>query len=401
MAADLATIQRLHPEWGITQVAPAPNGGLWAVGRDGGVFALNADGGTTGTVAPMNTDGPFSYTGLAPEQRVGSREFTGITATAGGYTLRSNLGEDYAFSAPKTTGPLTPLPGATKVGDTPAAGNTESGKDVFTNTLIGMGFTPEQASSLGGSIWNSSKTKSQDALYFDVINSPEYAARFPGMKALRASGTAINESQYVTLERQYTAAAKSAGLPEGFYDSHDDFGKLIANGVSPDEYASRVHWAQTAALSDPTFMDELARQVPGANLGDATAFYLDPDKGTEYLQQKTIRAQIGTSARTTGFGQLSQAEIDKLYARPGMSPEQAAAGAQAGFGALATQSGLFANTAEETLTDDQFTRDERIGVVAGDTRAQQELETRRSRRQANFQGGGGAAGSGSGRTGLG
>lgn len=401
MAADLNAIRAAHPEWNITSIAQAPNGGIWAVGKDGGVFALDSEGTTTGTRAPLNTDGPFSYTGLDPSQRQGSRTFTGIQASQGGYTLYSDIpGQTYAFSAPSTTGPVggtTPPAASLGPASTPPAGDDTSGKDVFTKSLIAMGFTPEQAASLGTSLWTASKTKSQDGLYTDLISSPEYAARFPGMKALRDQGAAMPEAHYISLEGAMRDAAKSAGLPEGFFDSHDDFGTLIANGVSPTEYADRIRWAQTAALgTDPTFREELARQVPGANLGDLTAFYLDPNMGTKQLEQKQIRAQIGTSARQTGFGTLTQAEIDTLQAR-GVDPNKA----QTGFGTLEQYSGLTSDTVGETTTDQHFTHNQQLGFVAGDVKATQELTARKARRQAGFEGGGGGSSGGQGRQGIG
>lgn len=281
--------------------------------------------------------------------------------------------------------------------DGPIVGDGESGRDIFINTLVNMGFTRAQADSLGATLWTASKTKNEDALYNDLIGSAEYAERFPGMKALRDKGKAISESQYITFERSYEGAARSAGLPVGFYDKPDDFGKLIANGVSPAEYAGRINQAQTLALGvDPTFREEFARQLPGANLGDLTAFLLDPDKGTEMINQKYVRAQIGTSARRNNFGMLTQSEIDDLQARGGDDKS-----AEAGFGQLAGLEGLTTNTAGETMTDQNFTREEKLGFVANDPKAAMELEQRKARRQAGFSGGGGAASGGEGKQGLG
>lgn len=392
---DLLTLRNLHPEWDVVDYVEAPNGGIWAMGRDGGVFALDAEGGTTGATAPF----AGSYTSLAPEQRQGTRSFEDIRfdQNTNTYTLVSNMNETYNFGVPTATAPINqPTSPTGEAVAPPPPGDDTSGRDVFLNTLVGMGFSRDQANSLGNTLWTNSKTKSQDALYFDLISSPEYAARFPGMKALRDQGIAIDESQYIGLERAYKGVAQSFGLPGDFYNDPADFGKLIANGVSPEEYRSRVQWGQTAALSDPTFIEELAREVPGFTVGDAVAFYLDPDKGTEYLQQKTTRATYGTAARTNLGLSLDEAEKNRLQA-------QGLTGAQATerFGQLGTQTGLISNTAGETMTDQQFTRSEQVGYVAGDTAAQMELEERRKRRQAQFQGGGGASGGGRGETGLG
>lgn len=377
----------------IVQKLKNPNGpGYWLQGENGGVFAVEG--------APYL--GSYFDENMAGARNDPNRRFTNIVAEGTGYrSISSNPGElGYGFFP---TAPVQgPAGGAGNTAGTSTAADIAqpeqtSGRDIFLNTLVGMGFTRDQANSLGTNLWTNSKTKSQDALYFDLISSPEYAARFPGMKALREQGTAMNESQYVSLERSYKAVARSAGLPENFYDSSDDFGKLIANGVSPEEYSSRVQWAATAALSDPILLDELARQNGGNPIGDATAFYLDPDRGTQVLEQNTLRAQTGAAARRSGFGQLSMGELEGLQGR-GVTAGQATER----FDLLGSQQGLMANTAEESVTDQQFTREEALGTVTDPTgQAAQELDQRRRRRQANFQGGGGAASGGGGRTGLG
>lgn len=373
----------------ITGKVKNPNGpGYWLVGEFGGVFAEEG--------APFHG----SYFSLPAEVRNDpNRRFTGIVAEGGGYRIMSNTpGEMGYFLGPTQVEPIQSPPPtgppSTPTGSTPPPGENTSGRDLFTSSLVTMGFTRDQATSLANSLWGSSKTKSPDALYFDLIGSAEYAERFPGMKALRDQGTAISESQYVTLERQYMSVAESAGLPATFRE-RSDFGQLIAKGVSPDEYASRVRWAQTAALSDPILMDEIARQN-GNPIGDATAFYLDPNRGTQVLEDQRIKAETGAAARRSGFGQLSQNEIDQLWSG-GLTADQA----QERFNYLASQSGLVANTVGETLTDDQFTRQEQLSTVADPTGlAAQELDTRRKRRQASFQGGGGAVAGGGGKTGL-
>jgi hypothetical protein len=402
MAVSLSTLRSKHPEWNLVDFTYAPNGGIWAVGADGGVFTLNAEGDQGGTEAPFL--GSYWSDWLAPHRDDPSRTFEGIQSTDTGYKIitAGGGGTGYDFYGlptqtvppPADLGPQAPpAPETTNPADT-------SGRDLFTASLVEQGFTQAAATSIANQVWDSSKTKSEEELTLDVRNTAEYKARFGGLVALRdraGKGEYIpyipSEAEYVQSERGYMKAARDAGLPASFFDSPDDFAKLIGNGVSVSEYATRIGMAQQAALgTDPTLRQELAR-VWGASIGDLTAFFLDPDKGSEVIQTKFTQAQIGAASRRSGFGMLTQAEIETLQGRGLTGPGATSA--------LADVAGVSPLEAELATEGTDLTRAQQLGLATGEAADVAAFERRRRSRQAAFEGGGGAAGGGAGTTGLG
>jgi hypothetical protein len=300
-----------------------------------------------------------------------------------------------------------PPPAATTVPQaaaTPEAVNPEdtSGKDLFTQSLISQGFSPADAASLTNQLWTTSKTKTGTELWIDLRKTPEYATRFGGLVKLReraAGGEYIpyipSEGEYVTSEKGYAKVARDAGLPPGFYDEPSDFANLIGGGVSVSEYADRVQKGTQAALgTDPALRDELA--LYGADLGNLTAFFLDPDKGTEVLNNQWTQAQIGAASRRSGFGVLTQGQKETLQGR-GLTEGTATAG----MAAVAQGSALEAETAGETMAGEDLTKDQQLGLATGEGADTAAFERRRRARQAAFGGGGGAAQGGAGTSGLG
>src|SRR5262245_12020315 len=106
--------------------------------------------------------------------------------------------------------------------------------------------------SLADVIWNWRKEgRPDEQIRLDLRQTPEYQARFPALTDLRNKGRAISEDQYIDLERTYTQSLRAAGLPQGFYDSPDDFANLIRNEVSPAEFNDRVKSYETLAFQMP------------------------------------------------------------------------------------------------------------------------------------------------------
>lgn len=389
--ADLDALRSAHPDWNLVDVIDNPNGpGTWAVGADGGVFALDG--------APY----VGSYMELPASDRQGNRTFGlgGIKANKfGGYTLYdpgNTVG--YEFRNPAYQPAITNPGGAGTTGPAATPTDDQSGREIFRQFLTEYGLS---ALADDDSLWNSSKTKAEEEWWIDIKKTTTFRDRFKGLVSLQeraARGEYIpyipSVKEYVNLEAGYRTEAIKAGLPASFYDSPDDFAKLAENNVSAAEYAERIGTARRAAMStDPSLRDELSRLLPNVDFGDLTAFFLDPDRATSHLMEK---AQLGASARRTGFGILTDQELSDLQGL-GKSASQL----EAGFGDLALQRGLTQNTIAESLSGDSISREEQLGVVGGDVNAQMELDRRRQSRQAQFGGGGGAASPSRGDTGLG
>ncbi len=388
---DIAALQRAHPEWGIVDAIPAPNGGIWAVGRDGGVFSLDANGGTSGALAPFFG----AYTTLAPENRQGDRYFTKIVAdsSTGGYTLISNReGQNYNFVGDR------PIGGDKITLDEPVKAPVFGDAQLRDLTAV---LRAQGLESLIDDAWAYYKNPQGAAGDASAVlqwlpTTPQYQQRFPGLKDLADRGEAWTPAQWSSFYNTAQDLAASYGLPAGYVD-REDIGKMIAGNVSANELQGRIQAAgESIAKADPAVIAKMRSW--GVTDGDLTAWYLDPDKAQPLIQRKAevTKAGIGVAAERAGYN-VGLDTAGSLFNR---GVDEAAA--EQGFTSLAGQHALFANTAGESMTGEDITTEEQIGAqFLSDVKAQEEITTRRSRRRASFEGGGGAAGGSTGKTGLG
>lgn len=392
MAIDVGALQRMHPSWNIVDAIAAPNGGIWAVGRDGGVFSLNATGGTDGTVAPFHG----SYTQLDPAARQGDRYFTKIQAdpNTGGYTLVSNLaGQNYTFQGTAridqpSTAPVAEPTKAIDFKDSDLADLEASLKSLGLGDLVNRawGYYKDPQGGAGDAA----------ATLRWVETTPEYANQFPGLNELKEQGRAWTPAQWSEYYNRMQETAVTYGLPAGMID-RADIGKMITGNVSPQEAIGRIEAAGKSMLNADPAVTAKMRQL-GFTDGDLTAFYLDPDRAEPLLvrKEKELQARISVAGQRAGYDiDLGETETLRQW---GVDEAEA----QQGFSTLADLHPLFANTAGETMIGEGITEAEQLGATFGENAAaRREIETRQKRRTAQFQGGGGAAGGSTGKTGLG
>ena len=142
---------------------------------------------------------------------------------------------------------------------------------------------------------------SEEMLLLELYDQPEYQLRFPGMKALRAKNKTITEKEYIDDEKAFIQTARFFDLPIGFYDSADDFGKLIGNLVSPKEYQERLQIGQDLARSmNPAARTQL-QELYNVGEGGITAYVLDADKALPLIQKQAKAAQFVGFGRDKGF----------------------------------------------------------------------------------------------------
>jgi len=142
---------------------------------------------------------------------------------------------------------------------------------------------------------------SEEMLLLELYDQPEYQLRFPGMKALRAKNKTITEKDYIDDEKAFIQTARFFDLPIGFYDSADDFGKLIGNLVSPKEYQERLQIGQDLARSmNPAARTQL-QELYNVGEGGITAYVLDADKALPLIQKQAKAAQFVGFGRDKGF----------------------------------------------------------------------------------------------------
>ena len=233
-------------------------------------------------------------------------------------------------------------------------------------------------------------------LLSSVRDTTEYKTRFKGNEARRKAGLPeLSPFDYVGLEKSFRDTLRANSLPVGFYDTQDDFANFIGQDISPNELNARVSQGYNAVMqAEPGTKAEL-KQLYGLSDGDIAAFFIDP---TRFNQSDAIKkaqaAQVASEARRQAGFTLDATAAEAL-ATEGITRGQAAQGFQQ-IGA--TQELLGMNLQGETA----LTQQEQIaGTFGTNQAAAQRIATRRRKRQATFEQGGGFAGAQTGTTGLG
>ena len=142
---------------------------------------------------------------------------------------------------------------------------------------------------------------SEEAVLLELYDQPEYQARFPGMKALRSKGKTITEAEYIKDEKAFAQTARFFDVPVGFYDTPDDFGKLIGNLVAPKEFQDRLQVGQDLARSMSPGLRTQLQELYNVGEGGITAYVLDSDRALPLIQKQAKAAQFVGFGREKGF----------------------------------------------------------------------------------------------------
>jgi hypothetical protein len=141
---------------------------------------------------------------------------------------------------------------------------------------------------------------SVDSVMRQIRQTDEFQSRFSGLELRRQAGlSAISPAEYVTLERSYKQVLMAAGIPAGFYDSPEDLAAFIGNDVSQSEFTERVAMAASAVQSvDPNLRTQLQNLygIGADNDGELIAYFLDPERGVNVIEQRLQMEAAGLSA---------------------------------------------------------------------------------------------------------
>lgn len=229
-----------------------------------------------------------------------------------------------------------------------------------------------------------------DQIMLDIRQRPEYQARFPAMEQLAQAGKAISEAEYIDYERTVKGLLQQYGIVNGMYDTPQGIAELLIKDVSAAEVNSRLQRAAYATFQAPEEAVTALRDRFGINSpGALMSWFLDPDKAMPLIEQQWAAAQI-TGAASRQRVALDVAEADRL-SKQGISYEQAVQG----FGQVAELERLGAGMGE---TADQRTVTR--GVFGDQAEAARTRRVQQSR-QSQFRGGGQAAETQEGVSGLG
>jgi hypothetical protein len=219
-----------------------------------------------------------------------------------------------------------------------------------------------------------------NSLSYLLSQTPEYEKRFSGNAARIKNGlAALSPAEYLATERSYRSVLQAANLPNTFYDSPDDYAKLIASDISPDELKTRAdHAYKYATMTDPSIRDQL-KAYYGIDDAHLAAYFLDPTKGQNLLDKQAMAAEVGGYAKEQGLN-VDKAHAES-YADLGLTSDQAQSGVTSA--ALVAPQEKTLGLRFGTGYSDTDATDEFVGGLAS---ARRKREALNSREQALFQG---------------
>lgn len=236
-----------------------------------------------------------------------------------------------------------------------------------------------------------------DTFLLKLRATPEYKIRFAGNEARRAAGLRVlSEAEYLNKEEALRAQLSDPewGLPSSFFDSPDDYAKMIGADLGAAEIQSRLQGVKTILTDgNMTGVLDYAKTHYDLGTGDLIAMWLDPDRAAPLLARMSKASALGAAAARTGYGDITSSFAERLDAL-GVSTDQAVSG----FAEAASLDLLTKDVGGDTgVAKDDVTK----AIFEQDAGARARVERVQNARRARFTGGGGFAESKEGIAGLG
>lgn len=171
---------------------------------------------------------------------------------------------------------------------------------------------------------------SADTVSILLQNSSQYKQRFAGNDIRVKNGLPVlSPAEYLATERAYGQVLQKYGLPQGFYDTPQDYNNWIGQDVAPTEIDTRAKQASDFLnQADP---NEMAFFKQHYTSGDMIAYALDPNRAAPLVGKAFQAAQIDGKAADQNIG-IDQATAEQL-ANVGVNEQQASQG----FGQIAQE----------------------------------------------------------------
>lgn len=230
----------------------------------------------------------------------------------------------------------------------------------------------------------------ENTMWLKLRETDEFKTRFAGNEILRqkvlageAGARVLSEAEYLNKEEQLRAQLSDPewGLPRSFYDTPDDYAKMIGASLGAGEIQSRLQGIKTVITDGAmTGVADYARANYGLGTGDLIALWLDPEKAAPMLARISKASAIGAAAKRAGYGNVDKDYAEQLDAL-GISADQASSGFNqaASMDELTKNVGGDVGVAKNDVTDAIFNQD------AG---ARARVERAQNARRARFAGGG-------------
>lgn len=249
---------------------------------------------------------------------------------------------------------------------------------------------------LGGWAWGLiTSGATSEEIYLQMLDpttegGKAYEARFPGMRQLMDEDRAISESQYIAYEQQMRTIEQRWGLTPGLISDAESVAAQLYQSVYEDEMNERAAIAAAAAYQSSPDVQQALSDLYGIGPGGLVSYWFDPDRAQPLLEKQFAASQIAGAARARQVA-TDQALAERL-AEQGVSYAEA----QKGFGDVSDLERLQGGSGERI--SEQGLIASRFGL---DTAAAAQQRRVQGGRIGRFAGGGGAAQTQEGVTGLG
>ena len=137
-------------------------------------------------------------------------------------------------------------------------------------------------------------------MYLELIKTPAYKERFPGMDALRAAGKAVDEGTYINMEKGFLQTLQYYGIDKNIFGTTAELGKYISGLTSPKEFEDRVALASQDVEKNPDVLAELNLYY-GVDKSAAITYLLNPTVGLDLIKRQARAAEIGAQAAKSKF----------------------------------------------------------------------------------------------------
>lgn len=227
-----------------------------------------------------------------------------------------------------------------------------------------------------------------DSLIFALKEQEAYKKRFAANERRKSLGfKELSPATYLALEKSYKDTLAANGLPQGFYDSPDDFEKLIGGDVSVAELNNRLKDAYTVVRdASPEVKNKMA-EMYGVTDGDLLAYVIDPDRARplmapDYKRQAQAALIAESAQRLSGFN-LNK-DVAEQFVRQGVTQAEA----ETAFTTVGQMGELRrAGLGEQQISDVQFAQ----AALGTDAEAKRLVEERKKRRIGEVTASGGSA----------
>ena len=173
-------------------------------------------------------------------------------------------------------------------------GARDSVMKMFENTGLGVDFMNSLMKSID-QVYEDNIMPTDAQILNSIYDSEAYKTRFAANETIaqrmkdgkgRPGDRLLKPFEYIQAEAGYREILANAGLPEGFYDTQDDFRRLIENSVSVSELTDRVNIAKNALQNADSNTKNALKEYYGWTEGELAAYMLDSEKAFDLVNSK-------------------------------------------------------------------------------------------------------------------